>query len=194
MSVGALGVIIHRSGDPEYPGHASSAALTANDGFWPNSRLMPSRRDFVRNLVRIAGFKVATMFGMVLIPRTAVTGPSRPAIEPDRFREALRLELGGAEPEETGDIVLEIPRIAEDGAIVPVMIESHIPATDRLSLFVQKNPFPLIAAFQFADRAAPFVSLRIKMNESSAVIVIARAKGKHYRTAQWVRVVRGGCG
>jgi sulfur-oxidizing protein SoxY len=77
---------------------------------------------------------------------------------------------------------------------VPLTLRSRIPRTDRIVLFVEKNPFPLIAAFDFSAEVIPAVSLNIKMDQSSAVIVLARAAGTLYRAERWVRVVRGGCG
>lgn len=153
-----------------------------------------SRRRFLFTALSLFGLKIGFMLGLISLTREAAAGKSASDPEQDRFQEAMELELRGAEAVESPAITLEVPGVAEDGAIVPIMLESRIAATDRLVLFVEKNPFPLIAAFEFADRAAPSVSLRIKMNESSAVVVLARARGKYYRTVQWVRVVRGGCG
>jgi sulfur-oxidizing protein SoxY len=155
--------------------------------------MMPSRRRFLVKMLQPLGLKLGVMLGMVNLPRQGFAAKSVSEPEPERFREALRLELRGAEAFESRDITLDVPDVAEDGAVVPILLESRILATDRLVLLVAKNPFPLIASFQFAGRASPFVSLRIKMNESSAVVALARAKGKFYRTMRQVRVVRGGC-
>ncbi len=126
--------------------------------------------------------------------RQTLAAPPSSDLGPDRFRKALSLELRGAQVVDSSEITLEVPAIAEDGAVVPIRLESRIPATDRLVLFVERNPFPLIAAFQFRGAARPWVATRIKINESSTVVLLARAGGQYYRTAQWVRVVRGGCG
>lgn len=95
--------------------------------------------------------------------------------------------------ETTDRIRLDVPVVAEDGAVVPVTVESLIPGTDRLVLLAEKNPFPLVAAFNFGPLAVPFVALRIKMNASADVVALARAGGTYYLTRKAVRVVVGGC-
>ena len=47
-------------------------------------------------------------------------------------------------------IDLNIPEIAENGAIVPVEIHSKIPDTRRIFLFAEKNPQPLVADVVFS--------------------------------------------
>lgn len=122
---------------------------------------------------------------------SGVPGPKASSTD---FREMWIRETGGAAVSHSDAIALNIPAVAEDGAIVPVALGSRIAQTDRLVLFVERNPFPFIAAFDFAESAVPGVSLNIKMNESSAVIVLVRAANRFYRTERHVRVVRGGCG
>ncbi len=153
--------------------------------------MRPSRRRLLALIRSLLGLGFAAKWSVFAPRRAAATAETPP---PERYREALRTELGGAEPLESREITLVVPTVAEDGALVPVEIESRIAATDRLVLFVEHNPFPLIAAFQFTPGAAPYASLRIKMSESSNVVVLARANGSYFRTAQRVRVVRGGCG
>ena len=92
------------------------------------------------------------------------------------------------------DILIEAPQIAENGAVVPVEITSAIPGTRAISVLVDKNPFPLIAKFDFTEEALPFVKLNVKMGETSDVRVIAEAGGRHYVATREVKVTIGGCG
>lgn len=151
-----------------------------------------SRRRLLVAGLSLIGFKVGA--GPISRSRPAPVAPESSDLDPDRFRKSLELELRGAKVEDSNDITLEVPAIAEDGAVVPVSLKSRLPATDRLVLFVEQNPSPLIVAFQFGGEALPLVSTRIKINESSAVILLARAGGQYYGTVQRVRIVRGGCG
>ena len=153
-----------------------------------------SRRAFIQALLNGLAMMSATAAGITMVPRMAHGRPTAAPAEPDKLKAAIGRELGGAKSDETDRIRLDLPKVAEDGAVVPVTLESLIPATDRLVLLVEKNPSPLVAAFQFGEQAEAFVSLRIKMNESCDVIAIARASGKYYMTRKAVRVVVGGCG
>jgi sulfur-oxidizing protein SoxY len=103
--------------------------------------------------------------------------------------------VGAASAAESADVVLKAPDIAENGAVVPVDIMSKVPNTISLAVFVDKNPFPLTASFDFANGALPEVSVRIKMGTTSMVRALAKtADGKFYTAHKEVKVTAGGCG
>jgi sulfur-oxidizing protein SoxY len=107
--------------------------------------------------------------------------------------EALKsLGAPGAQP--SGDILIEAPQIAENGAVVPIEILSKIPGTTSISVLVEKNPYPLVAKFDFMPGALPFVKLNAKMGETSDVRVVATAGGKHFAATKEIKVTIGGCG
>lgn len=89
---------------------------------------------------------------------------------------------------------LKAPDIAENGAVVPIDVVSNIPNTTSIAILVKKNPFPLVAIFDFSNGALPDVSARIRIGETSDVIAIAKADGKAYSTKKEVKVTVGGCG
>ena len=91
-------------------------------------------------------------------------------------------------------IELNTPEIAENGAIVPITIQSQIPQTERIFVFSEKNPQPLVSDYVFSTKVTPYVASRIKMAETSYVHVLVLADGKFYRTAKEVKVTIGGCG
>jgi sulfur-oxidizing protein SoxY len=99
---------------------------------------------------------------------------------------------GGAT--ESSDILIKAPDIAENGAVVPVSATSNIPGTTSMSIFVEKNPAPLIADFVFSNGAEPFISTRVKMAKTSIVRVSVKAGGKNYTSSREVKVTIGGCG
>ena len=92
------------------------------------------------------------------------------------------------------NIELSLPEIAENGAIVPIKILSKIPKTERIFVFAEKNPQPLVSDYMFTSDVEPFVASRIKMGETAFVHVIVLADGIFYRTARQVKVTIGGCG
>ncbi len=102
--------------------------------------------------------------------------------------------VGAASAADSKDIVLKAPDIAENGAVVPVEVISNIPGTTALSIFVDKNPSPLSAHFDFANGALPEVAVRLKLGQTSMVKAVAKAGGKFYTVQKEVKVTVGGCG
>jgi len=107
--------------------------------------------------------------------------------------DALK-SLGAANPVPSNDVVIEAPQIAENGAVVPIEITSHVRGTRSIMVLVEKNPFPLVGKFDFTEGALPFVKLNVKMGETSDVRVVAEAGGKHYIATREIKVTIGGCG
>ena len=93
-----------------------------------------------------------------------------------------------------GRIRLETAEIAENGAIVPVTVESSFPDVTEILLFVEKNPTPLAARFRFEREMDAYASLRIKMNESCDVLAVVKSGQAFYVTRRRVKVMVGGCG
>ncbi len=87
-----------------------------------------------------------------------------------------------------------LPRVAENGAVVPIKVSSSIENISKISILVENNPHPLIAEFYLSPYVLAQVSARIKMAKTSRVIAIVEAEGKFYRKTQRVKVVKGGCG
>lgn len=107
--------------------------------------------------------------------------------------DALRA-LGAGAPVSTPEVAIIAPDIAEDGAVVPIGIRSSIAGTDFMALLVDKNPNTLAGAYTLLEGAQAEVNMRIKMEQSSDVIAIVRAGGKHYMSKKEVIVTLGACG
>ncbi len=107
--------------------------------------------------------------------------------------EALK-SIGAANASPSSEILIKAPDLAETGARVQIEVMSKIPGTQIISILAEKNPFPLIASFEFANGADAFVSTYIKMGESANVRAVVNAGGKIYTAAKEVRVTIGGCG
>ena len=102
--------------------------------------------------------------------------------------------FGGSGATASKDIRLDAPDIAENGAVVPISIDSGIAGTTAIALLVPKNPNALSAQFSIPDGTDPYVSLRIKMGETSNVIALVRADNRYYYATREVKVTLGGCG
>ena len=150
-----------------------------------------SRRILVK--AATAAGLLATFGGALLAPRQALAARNQGAFEAKSAPDAMRA-LGITHAEESKDIAIRAPDIAENGAVVPIDVTSNIPGTTSISVFIEKNPFPYTGTFDFTAGAVPFVHLRAKVGESTPVRVVVAAGGKFYTTAKEVKVTIGGCG
>ncbi len=100
----------------------------------------------------------------------------------------------GSVPTSGAQIVLTVPDRAENGAIVPITVESRLPDTRDIFIVVEANPNPMVVRFTFPQGTDPYVSTRIKMAESSKVYAIVRAEGRLYSAVCDTQVTVGGCG
>ena len=131
-------------------------------------------------------------------PKPATPPPGDPttlsAVPAGDFRQALHQALGGKTWQPSPDVLMQVPQLAENCAIVPVTVASRLPDTRRLLIFAEKNPGPLLAEFHFQSGADPWVSLRLKLNASGPVLAIAESAGRYYGVVVPVKVMVGGCG
>ena len=107
--------------------------------------------------------------------------------------DALRA-LGAESPAVSAAIQIKAPEIAENGAVVPIGIESKLPGTESITLLIEKNPQPLAASFNIPAGTEPNVSTRVKIGESSDVYALVKADGKFYMAKKEIKITLGGCG
>lgn len=108
--------------------------------------------------------------------------------------DAVFAALGVNDAEVSDQIQITAPKIAENGASVPVAITSFIGGTTEIITIVAENPKPLAARNKFGKNAITAVSTRIKMGQTTDVIAVVRAGGRHYMAKTGVKVTLGGCG
>jgi sulfur-oxidizing protein SoxY len=159
-----------------------------------------SRRSFVRS----SGLAV-----LALAVRDTLLGVRRLAAllrrasgddVPWKVRQVLE-RLFGDRPIRDGHVELDVPAVAADGRVVPIMIESDFPMGAALyvravHLLVDNNPDIHVAEFRFTPQIGQaFVSTRIKMRMTSPVrAIIETSDGALWGRAADVRVTVNGCG
>jgi sulfur-oxidizing protein SoxY len=124
----------------------------------------------------------------------------RPAVAtPETLAAALR-ETFGDRPFTPGKIKLEIPRLAENGNIVPVTITVDCAMTEQdyvasIHLFAERNPLPRVVEAELGPRnGRARVATRIRLAVSQQVLAVAlMSDGKLWSTAADVEVTVGGC-
>ncbi len=147
-----------------------------------------------RQFVTFIGSMIGIVAGSMLLPLKALAAQwNAKAFDETRFPDALK-SVGALDLIESDQIELKTPEIAENGAIVPMQVTSNIPETERIYVFAEKNPQPLVASYTFLKGVQPFFATRIKMGESAKVHVVVLAGGKHYTVSRDVTVTIGGCG
>lgn len=102
--------------------------------------------------------------------------------------------LGGTKATESSDITMTIPEIAENGAVVPVVIESKVPNTQSILILVEKNPSALSAIFDIPAGTDPYIGSRIKIGMTCNVYAMVKTDKDFFITSKQVKVTLGGCG
>jgi sulfur-oxidizing protein SoxY len=153
--------------------------------------MFPGRRRLLIQLGR-TGLAALTL-ASGLVPRLARAVEARPAFTAAGITDALKA-LGIANPAQSEAIHFRAPDIAENGAAVPVEVESALPGTREILLLVEKNPHVMSASFSFPDGTDAYVATRVKVAESSLIHAVIRTDAGAFYNAKLVKVTLGGCG
>jgi sulfur-oxidizing protein SoxY len=161
----------------------------------------PSRRFFFRSVLGAAAGLVGS--GSLLEGASLLASHRAdpdPEVPNEEVARILR-EISGGRPIRRGHLSLDMPAAAEDGRVVPVIIESDLPmAPDRyvkaIHLIVDHNPDAHLAAFQLTPAIGSVsISTRIKMKRTTWVRAIAETStGDLWAAYTRVQVTLNGCG
>lgn len=153
-----------------------------------------SRREFIKSMLSVAVYGL-TASSNIFHSALANTLWLKGDFNPSTFDDTLQHLFKDAEFIESRKIKLSrLPRVAENGAVVPITISSSLDNVEKIYILVEKNPTPLSAEFYLTPAVETRVSARLKMAETSNVIVIIESEGKLYRKSKKVKVAVGGCG
>ena len=161
----------------------------------------PSRRLFLRGALLAAAGLVTS--GSVLENErlfAAWAGDPDPEVPNEEVARILK-EIAGGKPIRRGHLSLDMPVAAEDGRIVPVIIESDLPMTPEryvkaVHLVVDHNPDAHLAAFHLTPAIGTVsISTRIKMKRTTWVRALAQTSdGDVWAAYTRVQVMLNGCG
>ena len=130
----------------------------------------------------------------VLMPRLALAAWNKNAFEAKDQMSAMKALLGEGAVEDSAEVTLKAPDIAENGAVVPVTVASSIAGVESMSIVIEGNPSPLAAEFIIPAGTMADVSTRVRMGKTSKVTAVVKANGKLYSASKEVKVTIGGCG
>ena len=150
---------------------------------------MQTRRKTLQRSAIVAGLLVATG----LFPGMALAFNTK-AFEAKTLADALKA-IGAGVPQESKDVTITAPDIAENGAVVPLGASTSLAGVKQLLILVEKNPNTLAAIFNVTDSVEASIITRAKMGQSSDVYAVAiLADGKALFAKKEVKVTLGGCG
>ena len=135
-----------------------------------------------------------------LLAAVSAAGPDDPEV-PNEIVAKILEDIARGRPITKGHLSLDMPTAAEDGRVVPLIIESDLPMTaDRyvkaVHLVVDFNPDAHLAVYELSPAVGTVsLSTRIKMKRSTWVRAIAETStGELWAAYAHVNVTLNGCG
>jgi sulfur-oxidizing protein SoxY len=150
------------------------------------SSYRPTRRKALSGIA-LAGIMAA------LAPRLALADPAAVAAELKK--------LYGDKKFDSGKVKLDVPKIAENGLVVPVNVEVDSPMTAQdyvkaVHVFAEGNPLPGVVSYRFTPACGKAAaSTRMRLAQTQNVVCVAEmSNGALFMTKEEVKVTIGGCG
>jgi sulfur-oxidizing protein SoxY len=151
---------------------------------------MQTRRSAMKHSAIVAGLMASTG----LFPQYAFAAYNKTAFEAKSVADVLKA-LGAGAPQESKDVTIGGPDIAENGAVVPLTASTTLTGVKQMLVLVEKNPAALVALFNVTEFVDANFATRSKMGQSSDVYaVVVMADGKAFFAKKEVKVTLGGCG
>lgn len=160
------------------------------------------RRSFLRACTATMAGVVAssTLVKQLLAATRYGAEPEDPEVPNEEVARILE-RIAGGRPIRRGHVSLDMPVVAEDGRVVPVMIETDLPMTPEryvkaVHLIVDHNPDAHLAAFHLTPAiGSASISTRIKMKRTTWVrALVETSDGEVWADYSRVRVSLNGCG
>ncbi len=151
-----------------------------------------NRRNFIKNSMLFAG-TLAVAPSLVITKEAYAAWPKK-SFDIKDLTESVSSVYGHNNLEESSQVKLKAPEIAENGAIVPINVSTTLNNVDSIMIFVENNPQPLSSGYQLTVLAEPSIGTRLKMGKTSNVMAAVKSGDKVYTSTQEVKVTIGGCG
>jgi len=160
-----------------------------------------SRRGDAEGLTRRAALGVLGLAGVTMVlPASPAEAQALGQNEP--VDAALKRVFGGRPMKDgAGMIKLDIPLIAENGAVVPVSVEVNAPMTPQsyvkhIYVVADKNRIPIVTrAVLTPDSGQAYMGANIRLGETGDVrAIVEQSDGTLLQVKREVKVTVGGCG
>jgi sulfur-oxidizing protein SoxY len=150
------------------------------------ARLDPGRRAFARS---VSWLTLAGIFPSQA-PRAAVLPPPGAV---DALIAALAADTDEGAVGPSDSVQLTLPTLIEDGAVVPVKVQTALAPVRDIYVLAEMNPSPIAAQFRIGPGMAPRIAVRIKLAGSGRVFGVVRTAERLHWTAAVAEVTAGGC-
>jgi sulfur-oxidizing protein SoxY len=141
--------------------------------------------------VGVAGLAAAA--GLLKPTRVLAAEWPKDAFGAKSVDDVLKSLYGGTATSASASVKIKAAPQAENAATVPITISTDMPNVEALSIFVEKNDFPLICSATLSG-AEGYLHARMKMRQTSDVVAVVKSGGKLYVAKQTIKVTVGGCG
>jgi len=151
------------------------------------------RRTFVRTAGSAGLLALLAAHGFLPAREARADLWNKPAFDAESLEDALQV-LVDAPMSESAAVTIVAPDIAENGAVVPVGVIATMAGVESIAILCEKNPHPLAAIYEIPAGTHADVKTRVKMAQTSDVVVLVKAGGQVYFARKEIKVTRGGCG
>lgn len=153
----------------------------------------PNRRVFLQRAIASGALAVFGGGGLLRPGLSSAAEWPRRAFDATTVEQVLQALYGTNVATDSTAIRLKAPRQAENGALVPLEVSTTLPGVASIAIVVDRNPRPLVGVMSF-NGAEPFLSLNIRMDETSNVRALVHSEDRLYAQQQLIRVTVSGYG
>jgi|TARA_Y100000031_G_scaffold8360_1_gene9306 sulfur-oxidizing protein SoxY len=150
------------------------------------------RRKLINNLFKttIGAFLISPS---LLLPKIIKAAINQPAFAAKEYTQTLKELFGTEQVQDSSEVKMKVPEIAENGAMVPVTVISSLSGIESISIIIEKNIRPLSAHYHLGKGMKPFIITRVKMRQSSNVHAVVKIGDQLFKATSKVTVTVGGC-
>lgn len=152
-----------------------------------------TRRLFLKASVSTINYGLAIAAGLV-VPHSVIASWPAKAFDAKKRSDAEIFLFDKIQSIPSDKIIINAPDFAENGAMVPISVDTSLKPLDSITFFVSNNEAPLASHYEFYDEMGGYVSTRLKFKESAEVIVLVKAGKEFYSATKKIKVSIGGCG
>lgn len=165
--------------------HKSSSVSTA--GLVTNGK----RRIFLKGTAASSLITAAAASGLLRPTRVLAADWPKNAFAAKSAEAVIETLYGTSNAIQSDAIKVKAPVRAGNGAMVHISVSTTLSDVESIAIVVDKNPLPFVGRVSFTG-AEPFISARIKVDETSAIRCLVRAGGKLYMRKQLIKVTMAG--